>query len=315
MAGVAEYKPIKLEKFTTSVDANGDASQTVETYTFWAEVTDNGGGRTQAEGKTNLTNTKTFKIWFRVNQFVNADWRIRYFGQTYSVSNIQRINEKRFNCQITASASYNTLRIDTADAPSGGGGGGSVTNWESVTYNQETGLFSFFGGTGEANTQIAFFAFPYTGFGYVNDWSEAIGSQMISSPGTTTIEQLLTPGMVVVRYRRLLTVAPFTGLTDWTNYNLSVTRLPQRYFVLKNQANFNVLPTSFPVVPLNVNGTQLAQANTIDQYVTIMNADASNAACFTILSYVQNINEIKFLIAPISPFEDYGVWNRQLKIA
>lgn len=102
MAGIGEYKPIKLEKYTTFVNGNGDASQTVETYTFWAEVTDNGGGRSQVEGRSTLSTAKTFKIWFRVNAFLNADWKIKYFGQTYAVTNVQRISEKRFNCLISA---------------------------------------------------------------------------------------------------------------------------------------------------------------------------------------------------------------------
>jgi SPP1 family predicted phage head-tail adaptor len=102
MAGVGDYKPIKLLKYTTSVDANGDAGQTVQTYTFWAEVSDNGGGRSQSDGRTSLSSGKTFKIWFRVNEFLNADWKIKYFGQTYSVTNVQRIDEKRFNCLISA---------------------------------------------------------------------------------------------------------------------------------------------------------------------------------------------------------------------
>ena len=102
MAGVGNMKPIKLLKYTTSVDGNGDQSQTVQTYTFWAEVTDNGGSRTQTDGRTNLSDGKTFKIWFRTSEFLNGDWKIRYFGQTYAVLNVQRIDEKRFNCLITA---------------------------------------------------------------------------------------------------------------------------------------------------------------------------------------------------------------------
>ena len=102
MAGVGNYKPIKLLKYTTSVDSNGDQSQTIQTYTFWAEVSSNGGNRSQVDGRTSLSNGKTFKIWFRENEFLNGDWKISYFGQTYAVLNVERIDEKRFNCLISA---------------------------------------------------------------------------------------------------------------------------------------------------------------------------------------------------------------------
>lgn len=101
MAGIGDYKPIKLVKYTTSVDGNGDQSQSSQTFTFWAEVSDNGGGRSQVDGRTRMGMGKNFKIWFRVNEFLNGDWKIEYFGETYAVTNVERIGEKRFNCLIT----------------------------------------------------------------------------------------------------------------------------------------------------------------------------------------------------------------------
>ncbi len=102
MAGVGNYKPIKLLKYTTTINGSGDATQSVQTYTGWAEVTDTGGGRSQTDGKTEMGMSKTFKIWFRANAFLNGDWKISYFGETYAVTNVQRIDEKRFNCLISA---------------------------------------------------------------------------------------------------------------------------------------------------------------------------------------------------------------------
>lgn len=99
---IANFKPIKLLKYTNSIDANGDASETVATtYKMWAEVTDNGGGRSQADGQTNSSDSKTFKIWFR-DYPITSNFKIEYFGQTYAISNVKRLDEKRFNWELTA---------------------------------------------------------------------------------------------------------------------------------------------------------------------------------------------------------------------
>jgi hypothetical protein len=102
MAGIGDYKPVKLIHYTTTVDANGDASQTAQTWTLWAEVTDLGGGRSQVDGRTTLSDGKEFKIWFREEWALNGDWKVRYFGQTYAITGLTRVNEKRFNWLIRA---------------------------------------------------------------------------------------------------------------------------------------------------------------------------------------------------------------------
>jgi SPP1 family predicted phage head-tail adaptor len=99
---IGTTKPIKLLKYTTTIDANGDATETVATtYKMWAEVTDGGGGRNQDAGRTENSDTKTFRINFR-DYNITPDYKIEYFGQTYSISSASRVNEQRFNWEITA---------------------------------------------------------------------------------------------------------------------------------------------------------------------------------------------------------------------
>lgn len=106
---IGNLKPIKLLKYTNSIDANGDASETVATtYKMWAEISDSGGGRTQSDGKTDLSDSKTFKIYFR-DYPINSNYKIEYFGQTYAISNVKRVDEKRFNWEITA---FNIFELD-----------------------------------------------------------------------------------------------------------------------------------------------------------------------------------------------------------
>jgi head-tail adaptor len=99
---IGNTKPIKLLKYATTIDANGDATETIQTtYKMWAEVTDDGGGRSQADGKTNLGDSKVFRINFR-DYNITPEYKIQYFGQTYAISNAKRVDEKRFNWEISA---------------------------------------------------------------------------------------------------------------------------------------------------------------------------------------------------------------------
>ena len=99
---IGNLKPIKLLKYTNTINADGDATDTVATtYKMWAEVEDGGGSRTQADGRTDMSDTKTFKLPFR-GYNITPDYKIEYFGQTYSISAVRRIDEKRFNWEVTA---------------------------------------------------------------------------------------------------------------------------------------------------------------------------------------------------------------------
>jgi hypothetical protein len=87
---IGDMKPIKLIKYSQSVDANGDASESVATtYKMWAYV-------------------KTFKVYFR-DYNINSNYKIEYFGQTYAISNAKRVDERRFNWELTA---FNMFELD-----------------------------------------------------------------------------------------------------------------------------------------------------------------------------------------------------------
>jgi SPP1 family predicted phage head-tail adaptor len=106
---IGTTKPIKLIKYTQTIDSNGDATESVAvTYKMWADIEDGGGSRSQANGRTDMSDTKTFRINFR-GYNITPDYKIEYFGQTYSISSVKRINEQRFNWEITA---FNIFELD-----------------------------------------------------------------------------------------------------------------------------------------------------------------------------------------------------------
>lgn len=103
--GIGNYKQIKLYSYTNgnaTVDGNFNTA-IVNTYPLWAEIVDEGGGRSLSDGRVNLNDTKTFKIFYRgYNPY--GRYRIEYYGENYEIVNARRLDEKRFNWLITGRA-------------------------------------------------------------------------------------------------------------------------------------------------------------------------------------------------------------------
>ena len=88
-----------------TADSNGDNKETqVVRAKLYADVTDLGGSRTMEHQQLKLSGLKQFKVWWRPDWKINQNWQLKYFGQMYSISKIERIGEKRFNWLITANA-------------------------------------------------------------------------------------------------------------------------------------------------------------------------------------------------------------------
>lgn len=98
-------KQIRVEKWKAPKDAKGDAKEVVEVaYNLWAEPVKTGGSRNDSFGQTKLNNSVRFKIRFRPDWKINSAWKIIYLQQRYTIINIERINEKRFNWIINGEA-------------------------------------------------------------------------------------------------------------------------------------------------------------------------------------------------------------------
>lgn len=91
-------KQVQIEKWGATKDGNGNAKESiVANYAMWAEPVKLGGSRTDTNGQTKLNNQVQFKIRFRPDWKLSAAWKIIYLGQRYTITNIQRIDEKRYN--------------------------------------------------------------------------------------------------------------------------------------------------------------------------------------------------------------------------
>lgn len=250
--------------------------------------------------------------------------RLRYFSELYMALKMSMVfeiegreftmddwkfeDERRFYILFTVSEKLLSVSGGTA----AGGAAAGIQNWTGLTYDQTTGQIQFQGTDGGYYTQVKLMTYPSTGYSYVNAFGEAFTMGPFS--GNTNFIQYLTPGQVIIRYKRVLNVAPYTDLTPVTDYVLTVTRLSKRGVRLYNPAgNYQIKATDFPITPINVNGVELSPATDIDDYIAKMNADAANAACFTLGEYVSNGTGIIITAYPVSPYQSFGVWDRKLK--
>jgi SPP1 family predicted phage head-tail adaptor len=96
-------KQIRLEKWKTTKDANGNNTEAIEVkYNFWAEVLRQGGSRGTTNGLTGLSNSMTFTIEYFPHVFPTGNWRVIYNGRRHKVTSIEKKDEDRFKWVISA---------------------------------------------------------------------------------------------------------------------------------------------------------------------------------------------------------------------
>lgn len=302
MAGIGNLKPIKLIRYTSTIDGNGDAEESVEIiYKMWAEISDNGGGRSQSEGRTVMSDTKEFKVNFR-NYLIDGDYKIQYFGQIYAITSIERIDEKRFNYRLIGNNIF--VSASSVQEPT------LPTNWTSATYNQTTGQLIFTGGSVDSYyTNLQILKYPFDGTTYVNAYNEAFGVGPFPgdnpSPGVNWT--FFTPGQVLLKWRRVLGQSPFSPLSEYNEQVLTITRLARRWFGVYNKENNELRTTgAFPFRAWDVDDNDLGIVNNVAEYISVMNAAIPNQSCFTVVSDASDSSGMKFNCDPLAPYQS---WN------
>lgn len=89
---------IRVEKWAAQKDANGNRVEGIEkSYNLWAEIVPERGIKIEIAGQSRLSNSKLFKIRFRPDWKIGGMWKILYLQKRYTITGIERLNEKRFN--------------------------------------------------------------------------------------------------------------------------------------------------------------------------------------------------------------------------
>jgi SPP1 family predicted phage head-tail adaptor len=104
--GIGKRVQVQLVKLVAQKEAAGNWGTPAEAETIgvWAEISNPSGFRDYQNGQTQLGQTKRFLIRYRFDKHINCEWKIRYDDKDWTISEKQKIDEKRFYWRITATS-------------------------------------------------------------------------------------------------------------------------------------------------------------------------------------------------------------------
>jgi SPP1 family predicted phage head-tail adaptor len=102
---MALKKAIRLEKWKTVKDGNGNNTESIEKkIDYWAIVSEASGDRSSLNGQTGLTNSVSFEIDYNPKFNPTGNWRVIFDGRRFTVHQVKKKNQDRFKLIITAEA-------------------------------------------------------------------------------------------------------------------------------------------------------------------------------------------------------------------
>lgn len=95
--------PVKLLKYENAQLSGGewDDDQTPVEYKVFAEVLKGSGSRFY-DHQTILGQTKKFRMYFRDDLDLDGNWKIKWRGKEWTVTDIEQEDERRFHWILTA---------------------------------------------------------------------------------------------------------------------------------------------------------------------------------------------------------------------
>lgn len=95
--GIGQRQPIKLVQIAVTIIGNGRNIESEGiSFQTWAEISNPSVFRDYLYGQTQMGKTKNFLVRFRFDKYPNADWKVIYNGVQWTISQIQKVNEKPF---------------------------------------------------------------------------------------------------------------------------------------------------------------------------------------------------------------------------
>lgn len=103
--GIGSRKQVQLIYVPVDQAVSGQwVEQPKNSYNTWAEISNPSGFREYAQGQTVLGKLKNFLIRFQFDKFPGANWKVKYLDQEYTISDIERLDEKKFYWTIRGQA-------------------------------------------------------------------------------------------------------------------------------------------------------------------------------------------------------------------
>lgn len=102
---IGTRKQVQLVQILVGKDSDGqNIEQEGDKFGVWADIRNPSGFRQYLNGQTQMGHTKDFMIRYRFDKYPGANWKIRYEGKDWTITSIQRREEKKFYWQLTASS-------------------------------------------------------------------------------------------------------------------------------------------------------------------------------------------------------------------
>lgn len=103
--GIGKRKQVRIIPYTSAKNASGSFVETPGTgVNIWAKVENPSGSRGYQNGQTQMSNTRTFMVRFKFDLFPDANWRLMYDGKLWTVTDIQKVDERKFYYLISATS-------------------------------------------------------------------------------------------------------------------------------------------------------------------------------------------------------------------
>lgn len=106
--GIGQRRQVKIIPYTNSRATTGQNIETAGTaIRVWAEVENPSGSRAYQNGQTQMGSTRDFTIRYRFDKSPDSNWKLVYDGRTWTISEIRKVDEKKFYYRLTATAKDN----------------------------------------------------------------------------------------------------------------------------------------------------------------------------------------------------------------
>lgn len=223
-------------------DQGGNECIEVDSWEKWAQVENRTGGNSFPSQQQVWEYDAKITMRHETSRPMQSNYEIEYENARYKVESLS-VDSEGFKMYDVCRCS----KVDEVVTGEGSGGGGSVVNWEDFDYDDPTGTFTMVNGNPNGNrTLISLFAYPYTGFNYINGENSAVTAGPFN--GDTLVIDRLTPGQLIVRWR--IQNNQGIPLTAWAERVLTVVQLSQRWYQVFSDVSGNLIQTPIVFAPL-----------------------------------------------------------------
>lgn len=290
-AGDMKYSVGFKEPTTTKNNEGGKGITYATSFTARAAIERDKQFRTQEAGATVLLNTDVVTIRYATERKdIRMDWLLNYGGVDHNIHAVDYSEVGWIKIQAKADSTGAIVASPSGTGESGGAGGGdsAETDLTNLSYNQVTGLLTWDGDAGDDLTEVSisdnFLGYFLDGTIFSNEGGGYNVGNLLQGSTTLPVPYFRKGVTAKVMWGKNIVSGVYSGGTE----TFDITRLAQHPFYLKDTGGEDSEERDFPMDVINVDGDNLGEAASAEEYITMWNGDAANTAWGQILSYSRN---------------------------